>query len=181
MTTIAVRILFTGKSSTQTNAILTRLGKRGLGSYGVDTVSESKTLMETFRFDVVLALENVSDGRGYDLADAVKEGGNSLLVGIELSDTHLWLPAVYHGKNVLGECAINSEMIERELGSLLRASERAPGRGLMPGGGIDWERVSTRMSATAAPEERIVAGDQLLRPRPDWLSEPNHRFFANGK
>src|SRR6202035_1672951 len=72
MAIIAVRILFTGKSSTQTTAILTRFGKRGWGSYGVDTVSESKTLMETFKFDVVLALEKLNDGRGYDLAEAVK-------------------------------------------------------------------------------------------------------------
>ena len=165
MATIAVRILFTGKSSTQTTAILTRLGRRGWGSYGVDTVSESKTLMETFKFDVVLALEKLNDGRGYDLAEAVKERGTSLLVGIELSDTHLWLPVVYHGKNVQGECAINSEMIERELAGLLFASDRLPTRGAKQGGGTHMGGASPKMSATVAPEGRIFAGDRGLGQR----------------
>ncbi len=162
MAIIAVRILFTGKSSTQTTAILTRLGNRGWGSYGVDTLSESKTLMDAFKFDVVLALENLSDGRGYELAGAVKERGNSLLVGIELSDTHLWLPILYHGKNVQGECAINSEMIERELAGLLAASERASARGEMQWGGAHFEEVRTRMSATIPPDGRMFAGDRGL-------------------
>lgn len=165
MAIISVRILFTGKSSTQTTAILTRLGKRGWGSYGVDSVSEGKTLMETFKFDVVLALENLSDGRGYDLAEAVKERGNSLLVGVELSDTHLWLPVVYHGKNVLGECAINSEMIERELAGLLATGERAPARGAMQHIGSHLGEVSTRMSTTPPPDGRIFAGDRGLGER----------------
>jgi hypothetical protein len=165
MATIAVRILFTGKSSTQTTAILTRLGRRGWGSYGVDTVSESKTLMETFKFDVVLALEKLNDGRGYDLAEAVKERGTSLLVGIELSDTHLWLPVVYHGKNVQGECAINSEMIERELAGLLFASDRVPTRGAKQSGGTHMGGASTKMSATVPPEGRIFAGDRGLGQR----------------
>jgi len=167
MAIISVRILFTGKSSTQTTAILTRFGKRGWGSYGVDTVSESKTLMETFKFDVVLALEKLNDGCGYDMAEAVKERGTSLLVGIELSDTHLWLPVVYHGKNVLGECAINSEMIERELAGLLLASDRAPARGAMQGVGTHLGGVSTRMSATVPPEGRIFAGDRGLGQTPE--------------
>jgi hypothetical protein len=167
MTTIAVRILFTGKSSTQTTAILTRLGKQGWGSYGVDAVSESKTLMETFKFDIVLALENLSDGRGYDLAETVKERGNSLLVGIELSDTHLWVPVVYHGKNVMGECAINSEMIERELAGLLAAGERALARGGMHHSRIHLEEVPTRTGATTWPYSRISDGDGILGQRPE--------------
>jgi hypothetical protein len=167
MATIAVRILFTGKPATQTTAILTRLGNRGWGSYGVDTLSESKTLMDTFKFDVVLALENLSDGRGYDLAEAVKGRGNSLLVGIELSDTHLWLPVVYHGKNVMGECAINSEMIERELAGLLAASERAPARGAMQRIGIQLGEVPTGMSGTVPPDGRIFAGDRGIGQGPE--------------
>jgi hypothetical protein len=167
MAIIAVRILFTGKSSTQTTAILTRLGNRGWGSYGVDTLSESKTLMDAFKFDVVLALENLSDGRGYELAGAVKERGNSLLVGIELSDTHLWLPILYHGKNVQGECAINSEMIERELAGLLAASERAPGRGAMPRIGTQLGGMSTRMSGTIPPDGHTFTGDRGVGQRPE--------------
>lgn len=167
MAIITVRILFTGKSSIQTTAILTRLGNRGWGSYGVDTLSESKTLMDTFKFDVVLALENLSDGRGYDLAEAVKERGNSLLVGIELSDTHLWLPVVYHGKNVLGECAINSEMIERELAGLLATSERAPARGATRRIGAHVGELSTGMSASVPPDGQIFAGDRGLGQRPE--------------
>jgi hypothetical protein len=167
MATIAVRILFTGKSSTQTTAILTRLGKRGWGSYGVDTLSESKTLMDTFKFDVALVLENLSDGRGYDLAEAVRERGNSLLVGIELSDTHLWLPVVYHGKNVSGECAINSEMIERELAGLLLASERSSARGAVQRMGTNLGEASTRMSGTLPSDGRTFLGDRGLGQRPE--------------
>ena len=172
MAIIAVRILFTGRSSTQTNGILTRLGNRGWGSYGVDSVSESKTLMNTFKFDVVLALENLNDGRGYDLAEVVKERGNSLLVGIELKDTHLWLPVVYHGKNVLGECAINSEMIERELAGLLATSERAAGRGGIQRFATQWGDASAGMRADAPLEGRIFeghnfAGDRAAGQRPE--------------
>ena len=165
MAVITVRILFAGKSSTQTTAILTRLGNRGWGSYGVDTLSESKTLMDTFKFDLVLALENLSDGRGYDLAETIKERGNSLLVGVELSDTHLWLPVVFHGKNVMGECAVNSEMIEREVADLLVASERAPARGGMQRIGTHLEEMSTKMSPTIPAGARIFAGDRGLGQR----------------
>jgi hypothetical protein len=128
MAIIAVRILFVGGSSPRTTAILTQLGQKGRGSYGVDTVKEAQTLLKTFKFDLVLALERLADGGGYDLVEQAMQRSNSLLVGIELLDTYLWLPVVYHGKNVMGERAINSEMVGRELEEILAACDRAHAR-----------------------------------------------------
>jgi hypothetical protein len=162
----------------------------------VDTLKEAETLMTTFKFDLVLALEHLSDGRGCDLAEQVARESNSLLVGIELSETYLWLPVIYHGNKVMGERAINSEMVEMELEELLAAGERAhinatlleaeannatgrPGRRSRPRRrdvGLVTDNVP---SAVSVPDPYLQAKRALLRARlsparavarpPDWM------------
>jgi hypothetical protein len=167
MATIAVRMLFVGGSSPRTSAILTRLGQKGWGSYGVDALKEAQTLMTTFKFDLVLALENLADGRGYDLAEQVTQGSNSLLVGIALSDTYLWLPVIYHGKKVMGERAINSEMVERELEDILTAADRVHTRETIRGSSEAATRVmSTRVSRVRRREAGPIPA--AISPSPSF-------------
>jgi hypothetical protein len=111
----------------------------------VDTLKETQTLLTTFKFDLLLAVERLADGGGYDLAEQTSQRSNSLLVGIELLDTYLRLPVVYHGKNVTGEPAINSEMVERELEEILAACDRAHARAtIRDSSGTTARAISTR-------------------------------------
>ncbi len=79
-----------------------------------DTVTEAKTLLEEFRFAVVLAGEALPDGSGYDLARTIERQGGNLFVGVALSET-LWLPVVEHGSLVLGQRALNASVFENEV------------------------------------------------------------------
>lgn len=94
--------------------MLLRLAARGWGTQHVDTLAEAREAMETFRFVVVLAPENLADGRGYDIADVVTRQAGSLYVGIRLSET-LWLPVVERGALVLGQRALNGNVFENEV------------------------------------------------------------------
>ena len=62
--------------------------------------------------------------RGYDVAEIVTRHLRTLLVGVALSDSCLWLPVVERGVGVLGKRALNAQMLETEMEKLLRASAR---------------------------------------------------------
>jgi hypothetical protein len=123
MPATAMRILVIGEPLRGTREVLQRLSTRGWGARVVPTLREGRDLLGTFDFDVVLASEALADGRGYDVADRVKERVRSLLVGVALSETCLWLPVVERGESVLGKRALNMQTLETELENLLTSSQ----------------------------------------------------------
>lgn len=125
MPTMSTRLLVVGPIVSDTAAALERLVRRGWGAYAIESLGDARSAMKTLRFDVVLAPENLRDGRGYELAPSVADVLASLLVSVTLSESCLWLPVVYRGKNVLGERALNPRMLESELESLLSYQARA--------------------------------------------------------
>lgn len=119
MSATTMRILFAGTPGPVTDEVLARLAARGFGAYRVEKLREARELLETFRLDVALAAESLSDGRGYALADAMRRNSGSLIVGVALSESCLWLPVVERGVSVLGKRAFNPAMLEMELDRLL--------------------------------------------------------------
>jgi hypothetical protein len=115
----SMRTLVIGDLLAGTGEILRRLTAVGWGSRVVRTLREARDLFNTFDFQVVLASESLPDGRGYDLADSVSRRSRTLMVGVPLSESCLWLPVVYRGVNVLGRRALAPEMLEDEMKSLL--------------------------------------------------------------
>lgn len=122
MPVIAMRTLFVGKPSPQDVAMLTRLGRRGWGSYSADNLAEAGALIEGGGFDLVLAMQGLSDGCGYELSSRVGEAGGSLFVGIELSSERVWIPVVERGERVFGDRAVRADSAEAELEQVLRVS-----------------------------------------------------------
>lgn len=116
---IGMRILVIGACSVDTKAMLNRLAKRGWGSRTMDTLREGRELLETFQFDLILSSESLPDGRGYEMSEMVRHQSGTLLVGIALSETQLWLPVVERGQNVLGKRALNASLLESEAQKLL--------------------------------------------------------------
>ncbi len=129
MPATAMRILIAGTPGPGTNAMLARLGGRGFGSHAVETLREARDLLGTFRFDVVLAAESVADGRGYELAKIVAQRSGTLLVGVALSESWLWLPVVERGVLVLGRRALNARALELELDFVLDLRALSPPKG----------------------------------------------------
>jgi hypothetical protein len=119
MFTIAMRTVFVGCPTQQITAILTRLGRVGFGSYAVDSLREGRDLIEGGGFDLVLSVENVEDGNGYDLASPVMKACGSLFVGVETCVGYLWLPVIDHGEKVLGSGAMDYGLLELELVDVL--------------------------------------------------------------
>jgi hypothetical protein len=116
-----MRILLVGSGALGTTAMLTGLATRGWGSRLVKTLREAREFLAVSPSDVVLAAESLPDGRGYELADTVARNSGTLLVGVALSENYLWLPVLQRGVNVFGKCALNADLIEFEVESLLRA------------------------------------------------------------
>jgi hypothetical protein len=114
-----MRILMIGACSVGTKAMLNRLAKRGWGSRTMDTLREGRELLETFKFDLILSSESLPDGRGYEVSEMVRRQSGTLLVGIALSETQLWLPVIERGQNVLGKRALNASLLESEAQKLL--------------------------------------------------------------
>ena len=119
MPVIRMNTLFLGSPSPQIFAILTRLGRKGWGSYSADSVTEGRGLVESCEFEVILSQEQLPDGRGYDLIEPVVARGGSLIVSVELRTKSLWLPVVDHGENILGACAIHPDVLEPEIEKIL--------------------------------------------------------------
>jgi hypothetical protein len=122
MPVIAMRTLFVGKPRPQDVVMLTRMGRRGWGSYSADSLSDARPLIAGGGFDLVLALQCLADGSGYELISQVRESGRSLFVGIELLRERLWIPVVELGERVFGERASHADSIESELEQILAAA-----------------------------------------------------------
>jgi hypothetical protein len=119
MAATTMRILYAGTPAPMTDEVLARLAARGFGAYRVEKLCEARDLLETFRVDVVLAAELLSDGRGYALAAAMRQHSGTLIVGVALSESCLWLPVIERGVRVLGKRALSHAMLESELDRLL--------------------------------------------------------------
>ena len=123
MPALVMRVLVVGAPSRGTQAILSRLAIRGWGSRTVETLREAEVLVNTFRFDIVLATESLPDGRAYAMTQMIARREGTLLVAIALSESCLWLPVVEQGRRVLGTRALRPEQLEREAETILRASD----------------------------------------------------------
>lgn len=132
MPALGMRILVVGTPSRGTQAILSRLASSGWGSRTVETLREAEVLVNTFRFDMVLATESLPDGRAYAMTQMMARRGGTLIVAIALSESCLWLPVVDHGERVLGTRALNSERLEREMEKILLSSDPKQLRTLAP-------------------------------------------------
>ena len=132
MPAIGMRILAVGKLSRGTQAILSRLANNGWGARTVDTAREAEVLVNTFRFDLILAAESLPDGLAYALTATVARREGTLLVAIALSESCLWLPVVDLGAKVLGTRALNPEQLEQEAEKILRARDQELLRVLPP-------------------------------------------------
>jgi DNA-binding response OmpR family regulator len=119
-----MRILVVGKPSRGTQPILSRLANNGWGSRTVETLREAEVLVNTFRFDLVLAAESLPDGRAYAMTETMARRRGTLLVAVALSESCLWLPVVELGTRVLGARALNPEQLEREAEKILRARDQ---------------------------------------------------------
>ena len=115
--------------------------------------------MRTTPFDIVLAAETMTDGRGYDLTNYVVSHSATLLIAVALSETCLWLPVVQHGVRTLGERALNSFALQSEITALL--NEKATGAAAPFAGAVQGfmpESASHRLMAgldqRTGPEER---------------------------
>ncbi|MFY9691534.1 MAG: hypothetical protein WA369_07845 [Candidatus Acidiferrales bacterium] len=157
-----MRILFAGRPAPVTQEVLARLATRGFGTHRVEKLSEAHEFLEIFRLDVVLAWESLADGRGYALAEAIKRQSGTLIVGVPLSESCLWLPVVEGGVAVLGKRAFSPGMLEAELDRLLGArlvEEKRP------------QNITTRLSDGRPASDRTVrppirdSGDYTLDPR----------------
>lgn len=122
MPPIALRILVVGNLFPAARDILRRFTERGWGSQLVGRLSEARDLLSILDYEVVLSSECLVDGRGYDLADSVAAHSRTLIVGVALSESQLWLPVVERGAHVLGKRALNAQILELELTNLLDPS-----------------------------------------------------------
>jgi hypothetical protein len=125
MPSVALRILVIGEFLPGTGDVLRRLSDRGWGARNVATLQDARHLLGTFDFDVVLASESLPDGRGYDIAAAVASHSRTLLVGVALSESCLWLPVVERGRYVLGKRGLNLQALESEMETLLASQARS--------------------------------------------------------
>lgn len=156
MSNSAVRILVVGPISPGTLAALQRLERDGWSNHSVTTIAEAEGALKMFRFDIVLAAEDIADGRGYDLTNSVLELGATLFVSVALSEALLWLPVIQRGMLTLGERALNSSMLQLEVAGAL--SE--------PGGkrGLAWSREMLGLPTDAAVRELTSAKDRRTGP-----------------
>ncbi len=119
MAATTMRILYAGKPAPMMDEVLAGLAVRGFGAYRAEKLCEACDLLGAFRLDIVLATELLSDGRGYALGDAMRQRSGTLIVGVALSESSLWLPVIERGVTVLGKRALSHAMLEPELDRLL--------------------------------------------------------------
>jgi hypothetical protein len=107
-----------------------RMERHGWAKHEVGTLREAAIVLRTVRFPLVLAAEKLTDGSGYELADSAEAQGSTLMVGLKLSETLLWLPVVEQGERSLGRRALNPVMLEIEIEKLLAGlDEKSAERG----------------------------------------------------
>jgi hypothetical protein len=121
MSAAVVRILAVGTTTTSTQKALETLERAGWNSHTIETRREAETVLRTIRFGVILAAENLPDGTGYELTELVARQSGTLFVAVTLSESCLWLPVVERGCRSLGKRAMNSEFLEAEVATIMRA------------------------------------------------------------
>ncbi len=158
-----VRILVVGHADSHLETLLQRLANHGWRSYGVESYAEAQTVFRTLQFDVVLAREELADGRGFQLSQAVASRSASLFVEIDLSEGHLWLPAVEYGKRTLGERALDPAEFEAQLVELLSGdrANHSPRPAPLPRG-------DEFLKAFPRFAERDASPSSLLSAAPDF-------------
>lgn len=124
----SMRILVIGNLLPGTGETLRHLTVAGWGSRVASSLQEARDLFDMCDFRIVLASEVLPDGRGYDFADPVLRRAGTLIVGVALSESCLWLPVIYRGVSVLGRRALAQEMLEQELKDLLGTKPPDPPR-----------------------------------------------------
>lgn len=130
MSATVVRILVVGSLTESTNEMCQRLERHGWAKHEVPTLREAAIVLRTVRFPLVLAAEKLADGSGYELTDSAEEQSSTLMVGLKLSETLLWLPVVESGEKSLGRRALNPVMLEIEIEKLLtELDEQSTARG----------------------------------------------------
>lgn len=162
MSISAVRILVVGQTSSGTLATLQRLERDGWNAYSVGTIAEAESVLQTIRFDVILAGETISDGSGYDLAQSVLERGATLLVSVALSEASLWLSVVQHGLLTLGERALNSSKLQTEITQLLDKSVRTQAS-ISSGEALGWIAETSPRETLSAADPRVGPGERRGR------------------
>jgi DNA-binding NtrC family response regulator len=113
------RILVVAPRGPTTNTTVEQLARHGWGCQVVDLLTEAKEELKKCEYEIVLAAEHMADGRGYDLTDFITQRSSSLLVGVMLSDSYLWLPTVERGVRTLGMRAVNPGMLEEAMEDML--------------------------------------------------------------
>jgi DNA-binding response OmpR family regulator len=133
---MAPRILVVGTPADSTRAILKRLAARGWRWRAAGTLREARKLLKTSHFDIVLASEALSDGRGYELGAIVGGQLGTLFVAVALSESSLWLPVVEKGTQVLGTRGFGPSMLLREMGTILEAHAEGDARAFAAVSGV---------------------------------------------
>ena len=109
MSVAAVRILVFGSSIPSTQSLLRRLARFGLDSHPVESLREADPVLRTIRFQLILAIEKLPDGTGYELASLVARQSSDLFISILLSESCLCLPAVERGVKSPGRARVVSD------------------------------------------------------------------------
>jgi CheY-like chemotaxis protein len=121
----AVRILVVGPLTEATREMSQRLERHGWATHAVASMREAKIVLNTIRLPLVLAAEHLEDGTGYELMYAALRQELTLMVGLQLTETLLWLPVVEGGERSLGRRALNPVMLESEIERMLREMDEA--------------------------------------------------------
>ena len=119
MSASAVRILVVGPLTDATNDMSQRLERHGWATHAVASLRDAHIVLQTIRFPLVLAAEKLEDGTGYELTDWATKQELTLIVGLQLTETLLWLPVVEDGRRSLGSRALNPIMLEGEIERML--------------------------------------------------------------
>jgi DNA-binding response OmpR family regulator len=154
MSPVAMRILVVGKPCGSTAATLSRLALDGWVADTAENVAKAKSVLKMFQLDAVLSDENLPDGRGYDLADAVAQQSSTLLVSVALSESCLWLPVIESGERSLGQRAVTPEMLGFELETILSGAHRSENRDALADAHPDSHRDSHAHAKRELPPRR---------------------------
>ena len=159
MVAMTMRILYAGTPAPMMDEVLARLAARGSGAYRAEKLCEARDLLEAFRLDIVLATQLLSDGRGYALADTMRQHSGTLIVGVALSESSLWLPVIERGVTVLGKRALSHTMLEPELDRLLgiRLLEERSARKVAARLSDGWPDSNRTIQLVTQPLQRIRA------------------------
>jgi DNA-binding NtrC family response regulator len=129
MSTVPRRILVVAPRGPTMKTTVERLARHGWGCKVVDLLAEAKEALKKSEYEIVLAAEQMADGRGYDLTDIIARSSSSLFVGVMLLDSYLWLPTVERGVRTLGRRAVNPAVLEEAMEDMLPHSALAAAAG----------------------------------------------------